>query len=350
MNEHLKFSWGHIIAFIALITIGYITFMGVTYYTDGDFVSASISMVCVFILLFAVFIGAQFLKATHRKFARRIWIERIIVFSSPIIYILALIPFSHFWTVQSHDNEIVSQFSQSIDASRQLFNDYDSYSNKRISQYEDLLNSIISNKDSKQYSLFGFKNGKEYIQRDVMVKTLRLQLLSSNYDSLKVEATQWIDKASVGASTWNVFLLGNIKEIQNAISEWQGILADFSSKKLPNEELNGNTQIAFEETRLDNVITGLNGLKAKYTTPEYPNLPCIISAILLYFMLFFPYFLQDRHTKSMFRLIGMEGDNSSSGAEIRNRKKNKTLVEDSFVQSSPNEAETKNDDDEYAAF
>ena len=109
MNEHLKFSWGHIIAFIALITIGYITFMGVTYYTDGDFVSASISMVCVFILLFAVFIGAQFLKATHRKFARRIWIERIIVFSSPIIYRLALIPFSHFWTVQSHDNEIVLQ-------------------------------------------------------------------------------------------------------------------------------------------------------------------------------------------------------------------------------------------------
>ena len=348
MNEHLKFSWGHIIAFIALITIGYITFMGVTYYTDGDFVSASISMVCVFILLFAVFIGAQFLKATHRKFARRIWIERIIVFSSPIVFIFALIPFSHFWTVQSHDNEIVSQFSQSIEASRQLFNDYDNYSNKRISQYEGLLNYIISNKDPKQYSLYGFKTGKEYIQRDVMVKTLRLQLLSSNYDSLKVEATQWIDKASVGASTWNVFLLGNIKEIQNAISEWQRILADFSSKKLPNEELNGNKQIAFEETRLDNVISELNGLKAKYTTPEYPNLPCVISAILLYGMLLFPYILQDRHTKSMFRLIGMEGDRSASGADIR--KKKKTLVEDSYEQSSPNEAETKNDDDEYAAF
>lgn len=349
MNEHLKFSWGHIIAFIALITIGYITFMGVTYYTDGDFVSASICMVCVFILLFSVFIGSQFLKATHRKFARRIWIERFLVFASPIIYMMALIPFSHFWTVQSYNDEIVNQFSQSIEASRQLFTDYENYSNKRISQYEDLLNGVISNKDPKQYDLFGIKTGKEIIQRDVMVKTLQLQLLSSNYDSLKVEAIEWIDKASVGASTWNVFLLGNIKEINNAISEWQGILADFSSKKLPNEELNGNSQIAFEETRLDKIISELNGLKAKYTTPEFPNLLCILSAILLYFMLFFPYFLQDRHTKSKFRLIGMEGDVSSSYMETKNKKR-ETREEDIVVKSSPQNRETIIEDDEYAAF
>ena len=156
MNEHLKFSWGHIIAFIALITIGYITFMGVTYYTDGDFLSASIYMVCVFILLFAVFIGAQFLKATHRKFSRRIWFERILVFSSPIIYIFALIPFSHFWTVQKNDKEIVSKFSQSIEASRQLFYDYDDYSSKRITQYEAQLNNVIFSKDRKLYDLYGF--------------------------------------------------------------------------------------------------------------------------------------------------------------------------------------------------
>ena len=349
MNEHLKFSWGHIIAFIALITIGYITFMGVTYYTDGDFVSASICMVSVFILLFAVFIGAQFLKATHRRFAKRIWIERFLVFASPIVYLIALIPFSHFWTVQSHNDEIVSQFSKSIEASRQLFTDYEDYSNKRISLYEDLLDSVISNKDSEQYDLFGFKSGKEIIQRDVMVKTLQLQLLSSNYDSLKVEAIEWIDKASVGVSTWNVFLLGNIKEINNAISEWQGVLADFSSKKIPNEALNGNSQIIFEETRLDKIISELNELKAKYTTPEFPGLPCILSAVLLYFLLFFPYFLQDRHTKSKFRLIGMEGDASISNIEKKNNKRN-NFEEDVVVQSSLQNRETVFEDDEYAAF
>ena len=350
MNEHLKFSWGHIIAFIALITIGYITFMGVTYYTDGDFLSASIYMVCVFILLFAVFIGAQFLKATHRKFSRRIWFERILVFSSPIIYIFALIPFSHFWTVQKNDKEIVSKFSQSIEASRQLFYDYDDYSSKRITQYEAQLNNVIFSKDPKLYDLYGFTSTKELIQRDVMVKTLRLQLLSSNYDSLKVEAIEWIDKASVGASTWNVFLLGNIKEINNAISEWQKKLADFSSHKLPNENFDGISPIAFKETRLDNIISSLNGLKAKYTTPEIPNIPCILSSILLFCMLFFPYFLQDRHTKSMFRLIGMEGDRSTSRTDNSNRKKVRTHDEEYLIKSSPKEIIPNKEDDEYAAF
>ena len=41
MNEQLKFSWGHIIAFLALIIISYISFVGVTYMTDGDFTKAS---------------------------------------------------------------------------------------------------------------------------------------------------------------------------------------------------------------------------------------------------------------------------------------------------------------------
>ena len=36
MDEQLKFSWGHIIAFLALIFISYITFVGVVYRTDGD--------------------------------------------------------------------------------------------------------------------------------------------------------------------------------------------------------------------------------------------------------------------------------------------------------------------------
>lgn len=52
MNEQLKFSWGHIIAFLALIVLSYITFVGVTYMTDGDFTKASIAMVVVDIVYY----------------------------------------------------------------------------------------------------------------------------------------------------------------------------------------------------------------------------------------------------------------------------------------------------------
>ena len=56
MNEQLKFSWGHIIAFLALIVLSYITFVGVTYKTDGNFMKASIAMIVIDIVLL-VFMG-----------------------------------------------------------------------------------------------------------------------------------------------------------------------------------------------------------------------------------------------------------------------------------------------------
>ena len=55
MDEQLKFSWGHIIAFLALIFISYITFVGEVYMTDGDFTKAAIKMVVVDIVL-AIFL------------------------------------------------------------------------------------------------------------------------------------------------------------------------------------------------------------------------------------------------------------------------------------------------------
>ena len=103
MNEQLKFSWGHIIAFLALIVLSYITFVGVTYMTDGDFTTASIAMVVVDIVLFVFFIGAQIMKATTKKFAKRIWVERVFIFGSPIVFLLCMLPFYHFGTVQSQD-------------------------------------------------------------------------------------------------------------------------------------------------------------------------------------------------------------------------------------------------------
>ena len=44
MNERLQFSWGHIIAFVALIAVSYISFMGITYLTAGNFLAALAGM------------------------------------------------------------------------------------------------------------------------------------------------------------------------------------------------------------------------------------------------------------------------------------------------------------------
>lgn len=362
MNEQLKFSWGHIIAFLALIVLSYITFVGVTYKTDGNFMKASIAMIVIDIVLLVFFIGAQMLKATTKKFAKRIWIERIFIFGSPIVFLFCMLPFYHFGTVQSQDGEIVGHFTDAIKASKQMFSDYDSYSKERIANYEHMLDRVINNQSIRpgEFASCGFTKGSEQIQKGNMVKALRLQLISENYDSLKTEATKWIESSSNGASTWNVFLLGNTKEIKKAIHEWYIQLEDFSTHKMNNEEFNGYNQVnTFNAVSgsLTSVDAGLDGLTDRFTGTSFPPIASILSSIVLYFALLFPYFLQDRHTKSQLRLLGMEkGASRSLSMTIepsKTVKKRQEVKIDSYEKDdepTPSKAKSNDEDDDYASF
>ena len=362
MNEQLKFSWGHIIAFLALIVLSYITFVGVTYMTDGDFTKASIAMVVVDIVLFVFFIGAQMMKATTKKFAKRIWVERVFIFGSPIVFLLCMLPFYHFGTVQSQDEEIVGHFTDAITASKQMFSDYDSYSKERIANYEHMLDRVINNQSIQpgEFASCEFTKGNEQIQKGNMVKALRLQLISENYDSLKTEATKWIESSSNGASTWNVFLLGNTKEIKKAIHEWNIQLADFSSHKMNNEEFNGYNQVStFSEVcgSLASVDAGLEGITDMFTGTAFPPIGSILGSIVLYFALLFPYFLQDRHTKSQLRLLGMEKGASRSSCmtiepskPVKKRKEVKIETYEEEDDSIPSKPKSSVEDDDYASF
>jgi len=349
MNKRLKFSWGHIIAFLALIAIGYISFVGCTYLTNGQFLKAFIVMAICVVALFVVFMGMQMAKSTAHKFSRWIWVERILLLISPIVFITALIPYSHFWTVRSHNDEVVEKFSNAIKASKQMFVDYDDYANERIGNYDYMLGQVITEKDSKpkDFASCGFFNGREHLQRENMVKTLRLQLLSCNYDSLKTEALLWIDESCEGANTWNVFLIGNIREIKEAIHGWNKQLAEYSTNKLSNEETFGLVANFSETSKsLESMDKKLESLTDIFQNWQSPSLLSIIIAILLYFALLFPYILQDRHTKSGYVLLGTKkGFSDNGGIEIRPQYAKKSSP------SSTNEYEsTKQDDDDYASF
>lgn len=351
MNEQLKFSWGHIIAFLALIFISYVTFVGVTYMSNGNFVKASIAMLIIDSVLFLFFIGAQVAKATTHKFKRWIFIERLLVFCSPVIFIFAMVPFAHFWTVHSKNEEIISEFTQAIRASKQMFDDYDIYANQRIANYTAMLDNVIANKSTapNAFRTCGFISGKERIQKENMIHTLKLQLLSSNYDSLKMEANKWIDASDEGASTWNVFLLGNTRKIKSAIHRWNEQLASYSENKLTNEEVQNNNVDLFGQSNasLNEVDRGLGNLNTMFITRDFPPFHAYIIGILLYFALLFPYFLQDRHTKSQYRLIGMGKGTSNRGffmidSSVKDGNSNTT----NNTRISPE----KKSDDDYASF
>lgn len=325
MNEKLKFSWGHIIAFIAVIITSYIAFMGFTYLSDGNFTLAIILMAVTDILFILFFIGAQQMKASGENIRKKIVWERIFFFGAPVVFIAGMIAMSHFWTVHSREDEVVEGFTNAINGSKQMFNDYLEYSQNRIDKYDNTLADVIHNRfaSPETYSAAGFKdiNNEKLadLQRENMVEVLKLQLLSPNFTALQDTAMAWIDDANQGASSWNVFLLGNTREIKAALLNWEEQLRAFTDYKLTNEEIIESVE-PFTSDAARKAVDGINSLKDVFTSQAFPTWQAILFALVLYLMLIFPYLIQERHSKSWYRLIGNE--NSKSPQKHKNKHRN----------------------------
>jgi len=290
MNKELRFSFGHILAFLALIFIAYVTFMGITYLTLGDFVKAIIGAVICIILLAAVLLGAQIKKgeSNRTRFYKSLKWERILLFSSPIVLLFAFYPYNHFWTVLEQDEEISQDFNEAITQVHGIFNDYEAYANERMTK---LSKSLEKSTD------VNVQNRKD---------ELELLLLSTNYQNLKNEANSWIDNTSddinlLGlfsvskSSVWNVFLFGNIDNIVAAIDKWSKELNSFSTKILSTETDDISSFSTESEAKLKS-IKGLNALKSKYANIGFRfNWISVITMIVCLLMLLCPYFIQERN-------------------------------------------------------
>lgn len=307
-NKTLKFSWGHIIAFIALIFISYVTYMADFYQNGGGFGKAAINVLIIDILLLCTFIGAQICKGTDEKFKRSIIIERILICLCPIAFIWMMLTYNHFWTVMRQHEEIETKFNQAINKSKQLFTDYNAYANDRIEKYDQFLTSVIHNKkkDVTTYYRIGFSGVDDQMQKQNYVRTLQLQLLSQNTDSLEYMANKWIDNANQGANVWNAFLVGNVEEISTAITSWNKTLTSYSKPVLSNEAYSEEiTAFGDNNSAVSDAIQDLTDLRQIYMTQKGMNIRTIWTGVILFIMLLFPYLLQSRNTKAngVFRLL-----------------------------------------------
>lgn len=285
INETLKFSWGHIIAFVALILISYVSFMGISYLEDGNFLYAGIGTVIIDLVFVLFFIVPQLLKGTERKFNKRIWLERILIILSPVVFYFMLASYFHFWNVFKNRQQIETTFSESVKTTKGMFDSYELYANERIKEYTKKLARAKTDAISK--------NNK--------IEALKLQLIDENYKSLKETANEWIDRAS-GATVWNVFMIGNIDKIEDAVDGWNNTLNEFSSK-IMSDETTGTEAFSDSDPSVVAAKESLNDLRNLYTEKGEPTAIAILLAVILYLMLVLPYVIQRRHMKSTLKLI-----------------------------------------------
>ncbi len=331
-NQTLKFSWGHIVAFVGLIFISYVVYMGDFYLNGGDFKASVFKVAAIDIALLITFIGAQITKGVDEKFDRSIIIERILICLCPIVFIWAMIPYNHFWGVFHDKEQIETQFNNSILGAKQMFEDYDTYAHDRIEKYEHALSTVLQEKtdNPSTYSKAGFTGSDDYLKKQNYIRTLELQLLSQNTDSIKTVAIAWIDEANQGASVWNAFLVGNIKQIKDAIASWHSTLVSFSTPVLSNENVLNTKVEPFDRdgASIKVATSGLDALTEMYETKSTVQINTIITGFVLFLMLMFPYFLQKRNTRATglyFLIPGVKAksnikhDNSASHRKIRNK-------------------------------
>jgi len=314
MNKKLVFSWGHIIALLALITLSYFAFMGFCYYTGGHFAISGILVAGINALLIFTFIGAQQLKIWDGPFQKYIFVERWFLFVlAPIAIVAGMYPVNHWLGLHENEGLLVTRFTEAIDTTKMMFSDYEAYANERINQLD---NHILERQRKATASRAKNKTRNENtnqrdeierrLNRENSLRALRLQLTGQNYKDVHSSAMEWIENTAAKPSTYNVFILGNINQIDSAITGWNQQLHNFSILLLSDEPkqttaYDANSPYIMRSTQI------LNQLKALYRERQPLNSSSPWVALGLFVLMMVPWWAQSRNTKNTYRLFGHEG-------------------------------------------
>ena len=281
----------------------------------GYGVSAERTAVITLLIALLFFIPQQ-LKATDHRFEKRLKWERAFIFSSPVLFLVLMVPFAHAWTVHHRQSLILDDFNQIVSSASEMFDQYESYSKIREISYDQVLQA---------------RNSGDSVTNRNKMEVLHLILLSSNYDTLKSVSKVWMDKATdKRVTTWNVFLLGNLTGIYDAVSQWYGDLQTFSETKLSDErdvkKFDSNQRFFFE---MENIFSNT---AAHYTDIKGFSPLTPLWLLIVYAMLLFPYLLQSRHTKTTGTKLTLFG--------ARNQRK---IKEPASINEVPEKIEDAND-------
>ena len=312
MNNKLRYSWLHIVALLALMFVAYVGFLSFTFACSGEYTIAFIFTLIDVAIIAATFITLQNLKATDHKFARRIRIERALLILSPVIMLLAADPFIRFWSIKEYESDIEQAYKSAASYSQTLFADYETYANRRIDNYEKMLQRVVRNKSwrPQEYHNCGFNDTNDKTQLKNKVDVLRIQLLSDNYYNLKNSALSW-SKGIGKASIWNVFMINNIIELDRSMQQWNGELTAFASHKVSDEEFKGYNKVtAFgtDSKALANAQKQLDEVFNAFTRAGGMTGLGFLLTLVAYVCLLLPYLAQDRDDKNQYTLSGKRKD------------------------------------------
>lgn len=286
MGERLKFSFGHVVAFISLMFIGYVTFMGAVYFSKADFGWALAAVLIEMVGLFSLLMLLQKMKTVKHNFKRNIWIERAFVIFLILACGYAFTYFMKFWNVYVNKDLVSTSFTGATASADSMFVAYDDYCAQRITNHEQRLQN-------------DFKLTTTQLLYQVDDSVLCLKLQSPKYKELESDARKWIASTAQGVSVWNVFMMGNERKMSQVVEEWHGMLVSMSEGQLGTE--NNVEAFDVDNKNIEEVHEKIASLESLFSTDGFTLWSLI--GLPAFFLLFLPYIIQDRYFRSTYILF-----------------------------------------------
>ncbi len=250
-----KITWADLISLIAAIIFGIISYLGALYlnYNKGDVIGMSNNIGCIgiailssasFLLLSSI---AKILKLTRTHFSIAIKLEILflLLYFSAAVGMLKISTFFHYFTVLDQKEIILQDVRNSIKATEMMFTNYDIYTKRRLSLYENDLRTYCNT----------HPNEISQWQIDRFIFSMKAHLIPSNYDDpvsnngIKQVAQKMLNNHYNNTLTWPSFsILDIISELHYKPAEFFQLMTAYSKETEPYEGSLSRVPFKFQNT------------------------------------------------------------------------------------------------------
>jgi energy-coupling factor transporter transmembrane protein EcfT len=308
MNQS-KFSLADVLNVLASIAFGFVCFLGANFLNiDNDRVwgmpptIGCVAMAVVYsALLFTTAFGAKLLKRTSHNFKTSFVLEVILLILFglfAVFFASKYSPFPHFFTVTAQQSEIKSKLKTSIMQAENMFEEYESYADRRKTQYKATLKSVVKRPiDPTKFRDFGFKDigAPSYDKQiDFKISTMHSDLFPPNYsdttakNGIKEVAINWLQYAENITRSWKpIGIVSVVNDIEKNSTNWQETLITLSQALEQGEQ---PPEFKYTPPSFDDV-------KPHFTELKSPTPPSIGFALIAYLLMLLAWFVTKRSGK-----------------------------------------------------
>lgn len=284
-----KFNFATVLSIIVLLVFSYITFLGLVYWQNGDFVIAGILTGILFVLgVFSIYFLTA--SAESRWGGIRLWGQIGFGSITFILLMVASFPFTNFLRVSSDAEELGKIILNTCDSAIAMDSAYNAYVTTRTDSLRAALNEMnqTKNKDLNSYisGAYGATNDEKI---NSVVNSLKNRLLPEGSSKAIKSRQNWL-KESSEVNPWNPQTPKNLNTIGEKVLSWKDDYIKISKIAYKGESAGAENGFVYD-TLSDKKLQNLN---EEYSGFGTPNVVSIICALICFAFIMLPYFAKKK--------------------------------------------------------